>query len=60
MTKRQHPTVTLLQQRLEEAQVNGDAEAASEIRAQLARIEIRELSPKQLAAQAQHIASQCE
>jgi|KBSMisStaDraftv2_1062788.scaffolds.fasta_scaffold4391823_1 hypothetical protein len=60
MTKRQHPTVALLQKRLDEARNRGDEEAASEIRAQLMRIEIRELSAKQLAAQAQHIAAQCD
>jgi len=59
MTKRQHSTVTLLQQRLDEARERGDAEAFSEIRTQLVRIEIRELSPAELAAQAQHIAAQC-
>lgn len=60
MNPRQHPKVAVLQQRMAEARARGDADAQRELLAQIMRIEIRELSPAQIAAQAEHIARQCE
>jgi len=59
-TLRQHPKVAFLQQRMAQARARGDADAQRELLAQIMRIEIRELSPEQVAAQAEHIARQCE
>lgn len=57
---RQHPKVAQLQQRMEDARRRGDSGALHDAQAQLRRIEIRDLSPEQVSAQADYIARQCE